>query len=218
MSSATWFGRYRPWLAVIAAVGLIVGTRGDLGAQDRGTVAFQGRGGVAVPVGDFADVTGPGLTLGTGVAYWIGPRLAIRAEGSVSLLPGKGSEGPGSERPGLDLFHYGAGLQLQLTDPELSRFHFLVNVGAGATLFDSEDLPGAGAEAELTETYFTVSGGLGVGLDIASGLSLVMDGQWYLAFTDEEDTAVLTSVPEPGEGFDRASVLPIRLGLRIRTN
>lgn len=203
--------------AVTAAV-IFALAPATLHAQDRGSVSFQAQGGVAVPVSDLADVTDPGATFGAGVAYWISPRLAIRADGDVSLLTGTDSEGTGPEGPDMNLFHYNGGLQLQLTDPELSRFRFLVNLGAGATTFDADEPEGAGQAADFSETYFTANGGLSVGLDVTSAVSVFLDGQWYLAFTDEEDTAGFGDFTGDGEGFDTASVVPITLGLRIRTD
>lgn len=217
MGRHTWFARTTGRFALVAA-GVFALAPATAGAQQGGSVSFQAQGGVAVPVSDLADVTDPGATFGAGVAYWIGPRVAIRADGDVSLLTGKDSEGTGPEGPDVNLFHYNGGLQLRLTDPELSRFHFLVNLGAGATTFDADEPEGGGQAADFTETYFAANGGLGVGLDLTSAVSLFLDGQWYLVFTDEEETAVFGDFTEDGEGFDTGSVVPVTLGLRIRTN
>lgn len=68
---------------------------------------------------------------------------------------------------------------------------------------------------DFSETYFTANGGLKVGYDVTPSVNVYAGGQWYLAFTDEEDTAVLSSLsPSEINAFDTASEIPIVLGVR----
>lgn len=203
-------------VAGIVAVGLLVALPAELRPQERETVSFQARAGVAVPVGDLGDLSGPGPTFGGGVAYRVAPRLAVRADGAVSLLARHRPGGGRAEGPDLGLFHLGGGVELLLSDPALSRYRFRVHLGAGATTLDADATDDPAPASGFRRTYFAATGGLGVGLDVASGVSFFLDGQWHLVFADEEETAALASFTDEGEGFGRASVLPLTLGVRVR--
>lgn len=206
------------WIPVLAA--LIALAWLPSGATAQSKWAFEAQGGVGIPVSDLADLTDPGVTFGVGVAYWLSSRLAIRVDGDVEILNGKDSSGPGSEGPDINLFHYNGGLQLALTPPDASAWSIRLNAGAGATTFDSDEFSASGSTVDFSETYFTVNGGLAIGYDVSQNVSIFLDGQWYLAFTDEEDTAIFAEInPEiDAMGFDTASSVPLTLGIRITTN
>lgn len=208
------------WLTTIAAfafLGLVL--PGDASAQ--GKFSFAGQGGMAVAAGQVADLTDVGASVGGGVAYWITPRVAVRGDFDANLLPGHEGEAPVPEAPDMNLLHYNGGVEVQLTDPQDSPWNVNVNVGGGATTIDTDQFQdNGGAPVDFNETYLALNGGLGVGYDVNRNVAVFLDGQYYLTVTDEEDTAVFNAfTPDAeAEGFERASVFPVTLGLRIRTN
>lgn len=52
-------------------------------------------------------------------------------------------------------------------------------------------------DAEFSETYPAVNGGLSVGYDVSRNDNLYLAGQWYLTIAGEEDTAVLAPASPP---------------------
>lgn len=189
-------------------------------AGDTGKWSVDARGGIAVPAGDLADAVDVGPTFGLGVAYRIHPRVSIRVDGDLDIYSGAdvATTVGELELPDLNLWHYNAGVAVELTEPGASPWDVTVNLGAGATTFDGDAFTtSGGATVEgITETYFTGNGGLKIGYDVHESVNLYAGGQWYLAFTDEEDTAALTDGTLQTEGFDTASSLPLTLGVKVK--
>lgn len=207
--------------ATAAALGfLMVGTvpAQAQGMMDEGpTWTMDGRGGIAVPAGDFADlaIDDVGPTFGLGVGYYVHPRVAIRIDGDVDLFSGDELAG-GATGPDITLFHYNAGAEVELTPPGASPWDVTANVGAGATTWDTDSFTVGTVSEELSETYFTANGGLKVGYDVHRNVTVFLGGQWYLQFTDEADTQPLAELAGLTEGFDSASTIPIYAGLKLK--
>lgn len=187
---------------------------------ETGTWSIDARGGVAVPAGDLSDAVDVGPTFGLGIAYRVHPRVSIRVDGDLDIYSGADLQtGAGTfELPDLNLWHYNAGVGIELTEPGASRWDVTANLGAGATTFDGDAFTTSGGTTVegLSETYFTANGGLKFGYDVHPNVNVYAGGQWYLAFTDEEDTAGLTGGTGQGEGLDTASSLPLTLGVKLK--
>jgi hypothetical protein len=181
----------------------------------------EGRGGISVPAGDLADVFDVGPSFGAGIGYRVHPRVTLRADGDVAILSGA-DLATGEQAPDTRLWHYNGGVEVALTPPGESRWDVTANVGGGATTFSGDDFEPAVVNpvtgetvTDFSETYFTANGGLKVGYDVTPRVNVYAGGQWYLAFTDEEDTAVFSSLsPSEINAFDTASEIPIVLGVR----
>lgn len=181
--------------------------------------SIDGRGGIAVPAGDLSDAVDVGPTFGLGIAYRVHPRVSIRVDGDVDVYSGADVQTAAGtvELPDLNLWHYNAGVGVELTEPGASRWDVTANVGAGATTFDGDAFTTNGTTVDgLSETYFTANGGLKFGYDVSRNVNVYAGGQWYLAFTDEEDTAGLTPGGQQGSGLDTASSIPLTLGLKLK--
>jgi len=148
---------------------------------------IDGRGGIAVPAGDLADlaVEGVGPTFGLGVGYYVHPRVALRIDGDVDFLSGDEGTG-GATGPDITLFHYNAGAEVELTRP-------------GAGPWD-----------------VTANGGLKVGHDVNRNVNVFVGGQWYLQFTEEADTQPVAELAGLTESFDSASTIPLYAGLKLK--
>lgn len=200
--------------------------------------SFDAGGGVALPLGDLSDVATVGGTAGVGVAYFLNPRFAVIAEGSLDFMKGDDASAfEGGEGPELRAWHYTGGFEYHVTDP-LSNLMFTIDVGAGGTTFDTdrfvvngfdcsdpttacESAPGAVTSARYDQTYFAVNGGLTVGYSFsrkgANNVPLVtvfLSGDGHFVFGSEEDSRALAA----GYGtelFGTSIIVPITAGLRI---
>lgn len=211
--------RCRRVATIGGALGLLGGLLSPAAAQVQ--VALDGQGGVAVPLGQLGEFTDPGASLGAGISVWLGPRVAVRGDFDLNALKGKPSSGPGPAAPDVTLFHYNAGLQLLLTNPRTSRWEVALNAAAGGATLDSDEFQGGqGETVEFKETYVALNGGLGIGYRIAPNLTIFLDGQWYAVLTDPEDTRAFAEInPRVNDdGFGTASVIPLTLGFRLKTN
>lgn len=208
----------RTVLAGIAALGFLA--VGAVPAQAQGmmdgssTWSVDGRGGIAMPVGDFSDlaIDDLGLAFGLGVAYNVHPRVAIRADGDVEMYGGSTvEEGLGGTGPDISLFHYNAGVEVELTRPS-GPWSVSANVGGGATTWDTDDFFTQDGATEVSETYFTGNGGLRVGYEAARNVNVFLGGQWYMQFGDE---AVLSQLPDAAPDFETVNSLPIQAGVEL---
>lgn len=194
----------------LVCVGVVTATnaRAQM-ADERSPWTVNAQGGLAIPTGDLADlpIESTGVGVGLGLAYRVSPRFAIRADAGAEFYGGSFAEAPS-----IRFFRYDAGLEAEVTPPG-SPLDVVVNVGGGFTKWDTErGVPTP--SATFTETYPTVNGGLRVGYDVVAGVNLFARGQWYMQFTDEQETAPLAELStDLSGGFGTASSAPISLGL-----
>lgn len=198
-------------LAIAAAMTL------PAAAQAQGRFSVDARGGIAIPASDLADLQDVGASAGVGLSYDLTRRLAVRVDGDVDILSGADSGVSGASAPDFNVFHYGAGLALGLIDPASSPWNIVVNAGAGASTFDSDTFTAGGTTTDFSETYFTANGGLRVAYDVSSTFGLFVQGQAFLMFTDEEDTAIFNQINSEVDpaGFDTAWTIPITAGFSL---
>lgn len=188
-------------------------------AQERGDWSIDGSAGVGVPGGDLGNLWETGANVAFGIGYEVHPRVDLRANWSGDFLTVDGDRELGEldeAVPDLDIFHYTAGVEVQVTPPTDSPWDITVNADAGAATLNSLNFPEGPLEGEdFSETYFTTNGGVKVGYQVSSSLDLFTRAQAHLVLTDEEDTDLFTLSPELEEGFDTAVTYPIQLGARL---
>lgn len=211
-------------MALITGVTLFLGVPATAHAQNAGEWSIDGRGGIAVPAGDLADLSSVGGNAALGLAYWVTPRVALRVDGSVDFLTGRDASEEGilvSEVPDMTLWHYVGGVELRLTPPRETRWDVTVNVEGGAATVDTDDHPllAAAPDGDLsfTETYFSANGGLDVGYRVSPHVSVFVGGQAYLVATDDQDTRVFSdfsSAVDP-DGFSSAWTFPVQGGVSV---
>jgi len=198
-------------LAVLAALSVVRPV--DAAAQDKLTV--DARGGVAVPASDLADLFDVGPSVGVGLAYRLTSRVSLRLDGDVDIL--NGASGPGGDGPDMNIYHYNAGVAVNLIGADTRGWNVDVNVGAGASTFDSDSFQVNGTIRDFSETYFTTNGGVRVGYDVSRSLNVFVGGQAYLMVTDDSDTAVFAQINPAADpnGFDTAWTFPITAGVAL---
>ena len=161
--------------------------------------SFDSRGGIALPAGQLADVADPGASLGATVGYAVNKRVSLFGAGDLGLLRGKKPSTASERGPGLNLWQYSGGAEVNLLDPDRTRWGVLASLGAGAATYDSK------VEGAVSRTRFSTNGGLRVAYRLGQRADAFLGGQSYLIFTDEEL-----------QGADTNWVFPVSAGLKIR--
>lgn len=191
--------------------------------------SFDGRGGIAIPVGDLADVSEAGVTVGAGLAYFLNPRFALRIDGNASFLGGKDQTGAdaASAAPDLRFFDFAGGFEVHLTDPSTSRARFTIGANAGGVALDGDEFtvdnfdgttstpsPGFSTTTAFEDTYFTVAGSVRLGLKASRLVDVFVGGDIKYLFLDEDDTAAIAHFYGTS-AFDSGLLIPIQGGIRI---
>lgn len=203
------------------SIALLTALLGPAGALAQGVpLELDFRAGPAFPAGDLADNAdiGPGFDIGLNVGAW--DRLAIRFEGGADLLPGVDIPGDGRNELDFNLVHFHAGPLLRVLEPGATPWSVEVNAGGGVTVLDIPKVGGAGqfgaTVVNVSETYFSVVGGVGVGYEVNRTVSAFLHGQATVAFADEEDTAGLPALDPGLEALDTIVSIPLTGGVRVR--
>lgn len=208
----------------VAALSPLSGQQGDPEYDDvdvqeydsQRFLSLEGRGGLALPVGDLADITDLGPTAGVGLAFYPSPRFGIRVDGDWQGL-GSGEDLTDREAPDIDLWHATAGLELGLTDSRTSSADVSLNLGGGFTVFDAGTFENAvGQLIDFSETYFHLNGGVRLGTSPDTPVGFFVSGQAFVVFTEEEDTSAFSEFAEGGfEAVDTAISFPLTAGIRL---
>ncbi|HKK07703.1 MAG TPA: hypothetical protein VKA44_02340 [Gemmatimonadota bacterium] len=182
------------WMALLGAgaLTLVLALPGAVRAQV-GTamtvarnISVEGRAGYAVPGSHLSDIEDGGFTAGLGVSYRIANRIRLRADGDLETLLGKVQPSGLASFPDLKLWHYGAGVDVELLQPILIPWRITAGLEAGATTFDFD-------QASSTKTYLTTSGFARVGYSPVPLVDLFVQARAYLMFTSPDDFAAMSS-------------------------
>lgn len=184
-------------------------------AQQEPWVNMEGHAGIAIPMGDLADVVDAGPAGGLGFGYYISPRVSVRGDAGLDVL--SGVDVTGGSAADIRLWHLNGGLDFELTNPETSSFSAIVNVGGGFTIFDSDRIfdAGSGLNIGLNEMYPSVNGGLKLAFELNEDFDFFVGGQAHMVFADEEDTDRVAGIVPGAEAFDTAVSIPVTAGLRV---
>lgn len=185
---------------------------------------FEGNGGIAIPLGDLADVASSGPSFGVAAGYYLNPRLVLRVEGSVDRL----GEGDGvTDDPDLGLWHYTGGIEYHIADPTQNLL-FAFDIGVGGATFDTDvftvdDYPNPGdtTTGNFGNTYLAGNAGLKVGYNFwrhsqtnIPMATVFLQGDFHLIFANEDHTELLAALSgEPG--FGTVYEVPITAGIRF---
>lgn len=197
----------------MTALAFLVLTGAGAPLQAQSKLDFELRGAVDIPAGDLDEVGETGGGFGAGLSYRIHDRAALRLDGELEIL----SEDLVGKvvMPRTFLWHYHAGLEVDVTDPDTSPWIIRARGGAGGTTYDTQRFYAGGDD--FFDVYFSVSGGLSVGRHFRSNMEIGALGQVFIVYTDKARTAELAQ-RSPGllNPFDAASSFPVGLYLRWR--
>ena len=189
--------------------------------------SFEGGAGMASPMGDLADMTESGPSFTVGASYFVSPRIAIRAEGAVDLLPTKLPEGFTGDDPDFQMWHMTGGIEFHVVDP-MGSTTVAVDLGLGASTLDSDPflvqdypMPDIRTIGLLNGSFLAANAGAKVGFNFArhaeSGVPLVTlfaQADLRVVWSRAESTAVYTALNDL-PGLSTMMVVPLSAGMRI---
>ncbi|MBM4182838.1 MAG: hypothetical protein FJ207_01280 [Gemmatimonadetes bacterium] len=183
-----------------------------------GDVAAAFYGGMAFPVGEFADYATAGVTGGVEVEMPILDPVDIVARGELEHLNG-GVPG----MPDVTLWRYQAGVSADLLGQPDESWGLKGFLGAGGATLRSGAfyVPGGGPDLQsVGQTSLTGT----AGLELVFGASSPIHGylgarlQWMRLNRDDMESLGTASLGGPLDPIESAISLPVTLGLRIRTS
>lgn len=207
-------------LAVLtAAPGAARAQDGDIG------LSADVRGGIAVPVSDMADLADLGPSLGASVRYRVHRRVDVRVDGEVDMLSGLDATDGLSATPDVELWRALGGVGVRILGAR-SPVDVSAHVEGGITSFNTSIFPEIVFDpqtdepvGDFSETYPTVAGGLEVGYPLLQSMQLSAKlfarGAWTMMFTDDADTDIFGQIRSGTGSFDRASTVPVTLGVKL---
>jgi len=228
------------FLAIVAA--LAAWLPGQAAAQ-QGSVSVDAHGGLSFPGGQLSSIQDPGPTGGLDVRYWLTDRVAVMAGGSVDLMSGADASElavptaggltpflPAVDAPDITFINYFGGVTFQLTPLDETAWDVEVELGVGATTWDSDDFPAeVPAEFDIDEdgqaetfgaeqfTDLSLHPGVKVGYQVNERFNLFVRGRGNFAFPDEADTqrfAIFDEDIDP-RGFEDFWNVPLSGGVSL---
>lgn len=195
-----------PLACVLALVSVPPAAAQSAGRAQPAGVA-EVRAGASSPKGDLGDLNDDGVLVGLALGYRLLPRVELRAELDFQNLErgGRPRALGGSVGPQTHLWHYLAGVQLELTDPVISKWEIALNVLGGGTYLDVDDGPPAVPDYAGHVPTVHLSGQ--VGYDLFDSATLFARAGGY---------GMLDDRTEPPTYFGKEFVLTHSAGLRIR--
>lgn len=186
--------------------------------------SFEAGGGITIPMGDLKDNAGSGATMALGASYFLNPRLALRADGSLDFL---GKSDTAVSDPSLQMWHFLGGFEYHITDP-MGDLMFTVGASAGGVTFDTKtfqvaDYPNVGANtvSSFDQTFFATKGGLKLGYNFARQAqtgtpvaTIFINGDFHLMFAKKDKSQVFAAF-NGQQPFGTVYAIPITAGIRI---
>lgn len=175
----------RNMLAVVAALGLMVGTAA---AQESG-VMFEVHGGIALPTFDIDDIADLGPLVGGGIWYSpVDQRWLVGAEADFGFHSGATLDGV--DGPDVNVYHFMGKAGYVVYTSADGKFSLMLNAGAGIMMFDVDafDVLGVSVDPD-SETYFAINAGAKFMYMVADQVNIVVSPQGDIAFSDAPSTS-----------------------------
>ena len=186
--------------------------------------SIDGGAGIAIPIGDLADVSSSGVSFALGASYFLNPRLALRADGGLTLL---GESDLAASDPNLQVWNFLGGIEYHIADPT-GGLLFAFDLEAGGATFDTEiftvaDYPTTGAttSGNFSQTVFAAQGGLKLGYNFAryaqTGVpmaTIYINADFHVMFLDEDHTDLFAAF-NGTTAFGTSMMIPVTAGIRI---
>lgn len=195
---------------------LLLGAPGESAvAQEDPVAEVEPGAGIVLPTGDIGEIYDPGPAFEVGLSRWIAGPVHASVDFDLGLL--SGVDDVAAEIPDLRTWSFTGGLEVDVVDRRTSPWRITPEITAGAVRFDSDalDVDQDGRPDDLSDTYFTASGGLRAGRSISDRVGVYLSGTAQLLFADEEDTAVFEELDPSLEAFGTVITVPVTAGIRI---
>lgn len=176
-------------------------------------------GGLDFPTLDLLDAAAPGPMVGATVAPRLHEQVTLRFDGNASFL-GSAEYRNGIEGPSVSIYRLSTGVEVNLFDPKLTKFRFLVSGGMGWAFLSSGDLP----ESQFTQTTegistdgFLMTFGTRIAYPVGGNALLYLGGRGFFHdIAGGPDTRPLQLLNRPGLSTWKPSwSIPITLGVRF---
>lgn len=192
-------------------------------AQDReegsGRIAFEARGGMAVPVGpsSLAAVTEPGASFGGSVSVRLTRHLFLTGMGGYHLLEAN-EEDAGAPVPGMNVLSAIGGVEYHFVEPG-NPWNAVLSLGGGVANLETEEAldDGTPATIRLDATALAFRGGLKLAYQATPSVNLFVEPGVYVMLLDEELTEPYVVVaPGVDDTFSTNWLLPFQAGVRLQ--
>lgn len=212
--------------AMLFAGLLIAALPASAHAQDSGppyplpddTYSLDLYGGLDVPVQDLMDAFDPGATVGLSFARRVHHDVNLRLDAGATFYT---EDEYDADRvgPSATMFRFAIGPEVNLFDPKLTKWAFLVNAGVGWSFMKTDGL--ADDCEGICETGVAVKTGFKATYPVSSSVDLFAgaEGWWY--FLEDNENGLLRRFEErnPRElkdpEFTNSWTFPIIAGLRL---
>lgn len=208
----------------LAAVGMLLGPPAALEAQDddtapeAGTVSFDPRAGVAVPLADLDEILQTGASIGGGVAIHLSRQVALRADAEYQMFTGARTPSPENLLfADVNSLNLTGGLDIHFLDPE-TRWTGSLSLGAGISTLETDETTDDGDPAPVSAdlTNLALRTGTKLGYAATDQIDIYLEPAVYLSVLERDETRPFAAMSDHVTPFDVAWVLPIQAGVRIR--
>lgn len=181
-------------------------------------LAYEGRAGVVLPVGELDGLADPGASVGVSLVKLVTGRFGVRADLGASFLNDQVDALGVVPSPPLTVATLEGGFELDIPPPQHQQFPLSVRLRAmvgAAYVWGSADY-GDGTTVEIDEIRPSVGGGFALGYRPDEQLEIFVDGVARLVILSAETTAVFAQRSREVRPFEHAWFIPLSLGVRFR--
>jgi hypothetical protein len=215
----------RAVLAVVLALAAVHSSAPDARAQeygpDRDGWALDARSGLALPAGALSELARPGPAVGLGGLYWIGPKVAARADVGFERYASSSSFGPyEDEGPAVRMWRTTAGVQLRFTEEDPEDWSTILGVGVGAATLDTQGFLVPVTDRftgfQLDQTYPEAYGRVRASYDASERVRILIGVEGHLTLASSGDTEVFEAATGGRvEAFDVVAAFPLTVGVEL---
>lgn len=206
--------------AAMLATALLASTPAPAQAQPyeppANTLEVSAYGGYDLPTLDLADAADAGPMFGATVAYRVHEQVTVHLDGSGSFYQSATYPG-GVQGPDISVYRATAGIEVNLFDPKLTEWRFLVNGGAGWSFLSTSSLPQTGG---VSDDGPSVRVGAKIAYPVSDKLLVYLGGDGYFdVITGGQDLRPLQQLNlNELQNWNASWSVPFTLGVRFSLN
>lgn len=208
-------------LTVAAALASAPDARAQAYGPDRDGWALDARSGLALPAGALSELASPGPAVGVGGLYWIGPKIAARADFGFERYASSSAFGPYEEDgPAVRMWRTTVGVQLRFTEEDPEDWSTILGLGVGAATLDTQGFLVPVTDRftgfQLDQTYPEAYGQVRASYDASERVRILIGLEGHLTLASSEDTEVFEAATDGRvEAFDVVAAFPLTVGVEL---